>query len=144
LGFLRSKVDHCIYSKEEGGRFIYVALYVDDMLLIGNNMDVIKEVKKQLSSKFGMKDLNATNFIMRMEIKRDRVARKPYLNQTKYIETILKRLNMQDCKPVKVSIPMGARLTVKQCPKTQEEIEDMAHVPYASVVGSLMYVIVCT
>jgi hypothetical protein len=45
---------------------------------------------------------------------------------------------------VKVPIPVGARLTVEQCPKTQEEIEDMAHVPYASVVGSLMYVMVCT
>jgi hypothetical protein len=41
------------------------------MLLIGNNMDAIKEVKKHLSSKFDMKDLNATNFIMGMEIKRD-------------------------------------------------------------------------
>jgi hypothetical protein len=49
---VRRKVDHYIYSKEEGGCFIYVALYVDDMLLIGNNMDAIKEVKKQLSSKF--------------------------------------------------------------------------------------------
>jgi hypothetical protein len=34
LGFVRSKVDHCVYSKEEGGHFIYVALYVDDMLLV--------------------------------------------------------------------------------------------------------------
>jgi hypothetical protein len=46
LGFVRSKDDHCIYSKEEGGCFIYVTLYVDDMLLIGNSMDAIKEVKK--------------------------------------------------------------------------------------------------
>ena len=76
FGFVRSKVDHCIYSKEEGGRFIYAALYVDDMLLIGNNMDTIKEVKKKLSSKFKIKDINATNFIMGMEIKRDRATRK--------------------------------------------------------------------
>jgi hypothetical protein len=46
LGFVRSKVDHYIYSKEEGGIFIYVALYFDGMLLIGNNMDEIKEGKK--------------------------------------------------------------------------------------------------
>jgi hypothetical protein len=39
---------------------------------------------------------------------------------------------------------VGEKLIVEQCPKTQEEIEDMAHVPYASVVGSLMYVMVCT
>jgi hypothetical protein len=46
VGFVRRKVYHCRYSKEEGGHFIYVALYVDDMLLFGNNMDAIKEVKK--------------------------------------------------------------------------------------------------
>jgi hypothetical protein len=61
---VRIKVDHYIYFKEEGWCFIYVALYVDDMLLIGNNMDAIKEVKNHLSSKFDMKDLGATNFIL--------------------------------------------------------------------------------
>jgi hypothetical protein len=45
---------------------------------------------------------------------------------------------------VKVPIPVGARLIVEQCPKTQEEIEDMLCVPYASVVGSIMYAMVYT
>jgi len=45
---------------------------------------------------------------------------------------------------VKVPIPVGASLYAEQCPKTQEEEEDMSHVPYASVVGSLMYAMVCT
>jgi hypothetical protein len=113
LGSLRSKVDHCIYSKEEGGCFIYVALYVDDMLLIGNSMNAIKEVKKKLSSKFDMKDLSGEKFILGMEIKRDRATRNIWLNQTKYIETIMKCFNMQDCKPVKVTIHVGARLIVE-------------------------------
>ena len=64
-------------------------LYVDDMLLVGNNMDVIKEVKLQVSSKFDMKDLGAANFIPEMEIKRDRVNRKLWLNKRKYVEMIL-------------------------------------------------------
>jgi hypothetical protein len=64
------------------------------MLLIGNNMDTIKKVKKQLSSELDMKDLRATKFILGMDIKRDRVARKLWLNQMKYIETILKHFNM--------------------------------------------------
>jgi hypothetical protein len=41
------------------------------MLLIGNNMDALKEVKKQLSSKFEIKDLSTTNFILGIKIKRD-------------------------------------------------------------------------
>jgi hypothetical protein len=45
LGFVRTRVDHCVYSKQVGNHFIYIVLYVDDMLLVGNSMDVIKEVK---------------------------------------------------------------------------------------------------
>jgi hypothetical protein len=144
FGFMRSKDDHYIYCKEGGTHFIYVSLYVDDMLLIENNMDAIKEVKKHLSSKFDMKDLGETNFILGMDIKRDQAARKIWLNKTKHIETVLKWFNMQDYKPMKVPILVGARLTVEQCPKTQEEIEKMACVPYESVVGSIIYAMVWT
>ena len=45
LGFKRSQVDHYVYNKQVKQPFIYVALYVNDMLLIENNMDLIKEVK---------------------------------------------------------------------------------------------------
>ena len=55
-------------------------LFVDDMLLVGNNMDVVKEVKSQLSSKFDMKDLDVANFILGMEVKRDCEKRKLWLN----------------------------------------------------------------
>jgi hypothetical protein len=71
LGFVISKDYHLIYSKEEGGNFIYVDLYVDDMFLIGNIMDAIKEVKKKLSSKFNMKDIDETKFILGIKEKRD-------------------------------------------------------------------------
>jgi hypothetical protein len=138
LGFVRSKDDHCVYSKQVGNHFIYAVLYVDDMLLVGNNMDVIKEVKSHLSSKFDMKDLGVANFILEMEIKRDHANKKLWLNQRKYVETILHRFNMHGSKPVKFPIPIGVKLSADQCPKTQEEEEDMSHVLYASAVGSLM------
>ena len=51
---------------------------------------------------------------------------------------------MQDCKPMKVLIPVGTKLFVDQCPKSEEEIKYMAHMPYASVVGCIMYSMVCT
>ena len=144
LGFTRSKADHCVYFKLICDRVIYLVLYVDDMLLVGNDKEIIQDLKTQLSSKFDMKDLGAANYILGMEIKRDRAKRKLWLNQRKYVETILQRFNMQDSKPVKVPIPVGVKLYVEQCPKTQEEEEDMSHVPYASAVGSLMYAMVCT
>jgi hypothetical protein len=72
LGFTRSKEDHCMYFKLIGNHLIYLVLYVDDMLLIGNNNEIIQVVKTQLSSKFDMKDLDASNFILGMEIKKIR------------------------------------------------------------------------
>ena len=51
---------------------------------------------------------------------------------------------MQYSKPVKVPIPVGVNLSAEQCPKTQEDEKDMSHVPYASVVSRLMYVMLCT
>ena len=88
LGFTRSKADHCVYFKLIGGRVIYLVLYVDDMLLVGNDKEIIQDLKTQFSSKFDMKDLGAANYILGMEIKRDRAKRKLWLNQRKYVETI--------------------------------------------------------
>ena len=51
---------------------------------------------------------------------------------------------MQDSKPVNVPIPVGVKLSTEQCPKIEEEEEDMSRVPYESAVGSLMYAMVCT
>jgi hypothetical protein len=89
LGFIISKEDHCVYFKLIGDHLIYLVLSVDDMFLIGNNKEIIQDVKTQLSSKFDMKDLGASNFILGMEIKRDRKKRKLWLNQIKYVEAIL-------------------------------------------------------
>jgi hypothetical protein len=50
----------------------------------------------------------------------------------------------RNVNPVKVLIPIGVNLSTDQCPKTQEEEEDMSRVPYASAVGSLMYAMVYT
>jgi hypothetical protein len=67
-----------------------------------------------------------------------------WLNQGKYVEIILQRFNMEECKSVKVPILVGVKLYVDQCTKTQEEEEDMSHVSYVSEIGSLMYEMVCT
>jgi ABC-type methionine transport system ATPase subunit len=91
------------------------------MLLVGNNMDVIKEVKSQLSSKFDMKDLGAANFIMGMEIKRDRANKKLWLNKRKYVEMILQRFNMHGSKQVKVPIPIGVNLSQISVPRHRKK-----------------------
>jgi len=58
-----------VYFKLIGDHVIYLVLYVDDMLLVGNDKEIIQDLKTQLSSKFDMKYLGATNYILGMEIK---------------------------------------------------------------------------
>jgi hypothetical protein len=62
----------------------------------------------------------------------------------KYVKTILQRFDMWECKLVKVPILVGSKLSANQFPKTPKEVQDMSHVPNASVVVSLIYVMVCT
>ena len=144
LGFNISQVEHCVYNKQVKDHFIYVALYVDDMFILGNNVDLIKEVNHQLSSKFDMKELGLEHFIVGMEIKRDRENKMIFLSQQKYIEGIMKMFNMQDCKSVKAPIPIDTKLYAYQCPKSQEKKYYMEFVPYANAVKSLMYDMVST
>eukprot|EP00253_Pinus_taeda_P021085 PITA_21085 len=101
------------------------------MFLVGNDKEIIEDLKTQLSSKIDMKDLGAANYILGMEIKRDQTKRKLWLNQRKYVETILHRFNMKDSKPVKVPIPVGVYV------KTREGALDSSEASFSDWVGDL-------
>ncbi|GJW32315.1 retrovirus-related pol polyprotein from transposon TNT 1-94 [Tanacetum coccineum] len=65
--------DECVYLRKFlDGSFLYLVLYVDDMLIAAPNKDQIRELKDQLSNEFDMKDLGAAKRILGMEIRRDR------------------------------------------------------------------------
>jgi hypothetical protein len=57
---------------------------------------------------------------------------------------VLERFRMNNEKPVSTPLDNHFKLTKEMCPKTQEDIEYMSRVPYSSIVGSLMYAMVCT
>jgi hypothetical protein len=78
-----------MYYKQDGGHFLVITLYVDDMVFFGNNKDVICDLKSHLSTQFDMKDLAAANYILGMEIKRDRENKNLWLSQSKYVNSML-------------------------------------------------------
>jgi hypothetical protein len=57
FGFVQNKQESCIYKKMSGGSVAFLVLYVDDILLIGNDVKLLNSVKEYLNSKFSMKDL---------------------------------------------------------------------------------------
>ncbi|KAE8685445.1 hypothetical protein F3Y22_tig00111098pilonHSYRG00167 [Hibiscus syriacus] len=145
IGYNRCEYDCCVYVKSlDDGSFIFLLLYVDDILIAAKNMDDVIGLKTLLSQEFDMKDLGAAKKILGMEICRDRDSRKLRLSQRGYVEKMLERFAMSSAKPVSTPLANHFKLSSEQCPKTDKEAEDMAKVPYANVIGCLMYAMVCT
>ena len=71
-GFIENTVDWCIYMKVNGSKFIILVLYVDDILLIANDVNLLHDVKKFLFKNFEMKDMGETAYVIEIEILCDR------------------------------------------------------------------------
>ena len=107
-------------------------------------MAFMTKLKESLHNEYEMKDLGEAKFVLGIGIERDRARRVIYLNQQQYIENVLERFNMSECKPASTPMDVSVRLTKSQAPATDKEKQEMASVPYQSAVGSLMYAMTCT
>ncbi|GJZ78165.1 putative RNA-directed DNA polymerase [Tanacetum coccineum] len=144
-GYRKTSLDHCVFFQKFGDDdFIILLLYVDDMLIVGKNIGRIAQLKRDLSKSFSMKDLGPAKQIIGIWIFRDRGAKKLHISQEQYIEKVLCRFNMDKAKVVSSPLTTNFKLTDKDCPSSKKNIEKMDRVPYASAVGSLMNVMVCT
>ncbi|GJU14268.1 retrovirus-related pol polyprotein from transposon TNT 1-94 [Tanacetum coccineum] len=110
----------------------------------GTNKDRINKLKAQMAREFEMKCLGPANKILGIQIHRDRVSRNIWLSQKNYLKKILQRFNMKDCKPISTPFPTGLKLSSKMSPSSKEERMEMSRVLYASAVGRLMFVMICT
>ena len=142
--FVKCEEEPCVYKKVSGSAIIFLVLYVDDILLIGNDIPTLQGTKIWLSEQFSMKDLGEAVYILGIKIYRDRSKRLLELSQSMYIDTILKRYNMDNSKRGYLPVGVGITLSGENCPTTPEERERMSKVPYASAVGAIMYTMTCT
>ena len=145
IDYKRCEYDCCVYvnSLDDDDSFIFLLLYVDDMLITAKNMVEVNKLKSLLSKEFDMKELGTAKKILGMEIHRDRASGRLWLSQYSYVKRVLERFNMDDAKPVNTPLANHFRLSTNQCPKTDDEVKDMSKVPYASAVGCFMYAMVC-
>jgi hypothetical protein len=91
-----------------------------------------------------MKDMGETTYILGVKIERDRSKKMFTLSQEHYIRKVLEKFRMQDCKSIDTLIEKDEGLSLRMYPKTPDEKTQMEKVPYSSVVGSLMYAMMCT
>lgn len=135
MGFKQSKSDPCLYMKcdSEGARFL-VAVYVDDIVLGGENEAELKSVKKRLSQRFEMKDLGPLHCFLGVKIVQDEASGSIWMGQPSYTEKILQKYGMAECKAV--STPASPDVKLVPCANPDDVCDQQA---YQAIVGSLLY-----
>ncbi|GJZ89203.1 retrotransposon protein, putative, ty1-copia subclass [Tanacetum coccineum] len=144
IGFTQNPDEPCVYLKASGSNVAVLVLYVDDILLMGNSVTTLKEVKSWLCKCFSMKDLGEVAYILGIKIIRDRSKRLIALSQSAYLEKILKKFRMENSKNGYTPIMEKPDYRKSQGAKTPTEVQCMLRVPYASAIGSIMYTVRCS
>ncbi|CAJ2668093.1 unnamed protein product [Trifolium pratense] len=144
-GFVRSNYDSCVYMMKRNEKVIlYLLLYVDDILMASSDKQEIQQLKEKLNGEFEMKDLGNAKRILGMDILRDRSKGELFLSQHDYLKKVVERFRMTDSKIVNTPLSHHSKLSIKQCPQSEDERKKMESTPYASGVGSIMYGMVCS
>ena len=133
-----------VFTKVSGSSVAFLILYVDDTLLIGNDIEFLDSIKGYLNKNFSMKDLGEATYVLGIKIYRDRSRCLIGLSQSTYLDKILKKFKMDQSKKGFLPVLQGMKLSSAQCPTTAEDIEEMSVIPYASAIGSIMYAMLCT
>ncbi|KAJ5283470.1 hypothetical protein N7505_001450 [Penicillium chrysogenum] len=136
LGFEPINADLGIFVRSN----MYIAVYVDDLLLVGPSIAEIKKIKRSLRNRFQMTDLGPCSYYLGMSIRRDRQNRNLYLSQEAYIDKVTSQFGSSNCAPVSTPIetsPLPENSPGYKCPPDQRTT-------YQRIVGSLMYIMLGT
>ena len=109
MGFVQSKSDYSLFTHTQGTSFIVLLVYVDDILLTGNNPDCVTNLKKLLDDRFGLKDLGSLRYFLGLEVARTDAGIS--LTRRKYALEILKDTGFLRSKPVRFPTEQNLRLS---------------------------------
>lgn len=136
IGFSRCASDYCLYIKIEGNIRCYILLYVDDLLIVGDDLNVILTIKRLLAREFEMTDIGPADTFLGMHIEHDRNNGIIRLNQKQYLKNVLRKFGMIDCKSATTPIEKGLQL------ENEKQID--GSVPYRELIGCLTYATMTT
>lgn len=116
-----------------------MAVYVDDIITISNDINMLNAEKNMLCEHFEMTDQGEVYYVLGMTIKRDREAKTMYISQKNYVESVLNRFGMTNCKTVSTPLECGTTFH-----KRTEEEEEFDKNLYQQAVGCLTYISMVT
>ena len=136
--------ESCVYKKVSGSWVIFLILYVDDILLIGNDITLLSRVKIWLFKNFFMKDMKEATYILWIKFYRDISKMLLVLFKFMFIDKMKKQFSMKEPKRWYLPILHIIYLSKDMCYMTQIERDKMKMIPYASTIRSIMYAILYT
>lgn len=98
-GFIIGKVDTTLFTKKLDGEIFICQVYVDDNIFGSTNEDYCKEFGDLMSKEFEISMIGELTFFLGFQIKQMREG--TFISQEKYTKDLLKRFNMDECKPIK-------------------------------------------
>ncbi|CAL8118426.1 unnamed protein product [Prunus armeniaca] len=131
FGYVQSNSDHTLFLKRHKGKLIALIIYVDDMIVIGDDQAEMQNLYKYLASEFEMKSLGDLKYFLGIEVARSKHG--IFLSQRKYILDLPTEIGMLDYKPIDTPSEQNHKLGLypDQVPTDKER--------YQRLVGKLIY-----
>ncbi|KAI3809043.1 hypothetical protein L1987_25010 [Smallanthus sonchifolius] len=130
-GYKQSNADHTLFLKQRNDRVTCLIIYVDDMIITGDDEEEMKQLKEKLFSKFEMKDLGNLKYFLGIEVLRSKHG--IFICQKKYILDLLTETGLVDCKPVDTPMIVNHKLHMEPNGKLADKER------YQRLVGKLIY-----
>lgn len=140
LGFRPSEADPGLYVLQLQGQNIYVLVYVDDILVAARGTQLITMVKQKLMSLFDVRDLGEAKWFLGMELIRDRNQGTLVITQRQMAKELVAKYGLSEAKTKSIPISTSIKLTRGE----EDEALDTSEFKYSELVGSLLYLSVCT
>ncbi|POM61105.1 Integrase catalytic core protein, partial [Phytophthora palmivora] len=144
LGFLKLIKDRCVFRRTVGNVTCFIAVYVDDLLIIAPTPALVSKLKSALKKRFSMSDLGEVKYLLGWSIQRDRKNRTIFIHQHKYATKVIDRFSDYIPYPIATPAERNAKLSVSSQPSSEQEKDAMSSIPYRQAVGSVMYLMVGT
>lgn len=130
MGYKRSNTDHTLFFRRNRGKIAVLIVYVDDIVVTGDDSEKIAHLKAQLAQAFEVKDLGHLRYFLGIEVARS--SKGIFLSQRKYILDLLTETDMLGCRPIATPIEQNHRLVADTgVPADRER--------YQWLVGRLIY-----
>ncbi len=134
IGFRMLYANHSLYVRKSDEGIVVITIYVDDLIIGGDNGKEVEHVKHFLKQKFDMKDLGEFKFFLGIEV--IRTVKGIWLSQRQYALDMLSKYGMGGCKPISIPLNQNGKLSVD----AGEVVEDATM--YRKIVGSLIYMMI--